>query len=250
MASAPSPREKHGLFLLYSPKGDPSSGAEDVHVEYVASLESSVSTLNVGSIVAIHGLGGHAFQTWTDTDGHLWLRDSLPRHIPQARIMTYGYDSAVVFARSRMGVGDFALDLLTRLRLARMQPSEQTRPFIVICHSLGGVVFKEMLIQATLSAEQHGPIANYIKGAVFLGTPHRGSRSASHAQLISRIINIATLGRGVRTELVRTLEISSSELETISRHAVQLLAKFPIVSFYEQRPLGPGLVRTIIVTGP
>jgi hypothetical protein len=194
--------------------------------------------------VAIHGLGGHAFHTWTDEDGHLWLRDSLPRHIPQARIMTYGYDSAVVFSKSKMGVSDFALDLLTRLRLARMKPHEQTRPFIAICHSLGGVVFKEMLIQATLNEEQHGPIAQHIKGVVFLGTPHRGSRSASHAQLISRVINVATLGRGVRTELLKTLEISSSELEAISRYAVQLLTKFPIVSFYERKPLGLGLVRS------
>jgi hypothetical protein len=100
-----------------------------------------------------------------------------------------------------------------------------------------------MLIQATLNAEQHGPIAQHIKGAVFLGTPHRGSRSASHAQLISRIINVATVGRGVRTELLRTLKISSGELEAISRYAVQLLTKFPIVSFYERKPLGFGLVR-------
>ncbi|KAH6627231.1 hypothetical protein B0J18DRAFT_163893 [Chaetomium sp. MPI-SDFR-AT-0129] len=156
--------------------------------------------------------------------------------------MTYGYDSAVVFAKSKMGVSDFAADLLNRLRLARMQRHEQSRPFIAICHSLGGVVFKEMLIQATLNSEEHANIAQHIKGVVFLGTPHRGSRSASHAQLISRIINMASLGRGVRTELLRTLEISSGELETISRHAVQLLSKFPIVSFYERKPLGPSLV--------
>ena len=138
--------------------------------------------------------------------------------------------------------------LLTRLRLARMKPQEQIRRFIFICHSLGGVVFKEMLILATLNAEQHGPIAQHVKGAVFLGTPHRGSRSASYAQLASRILNIATLGRGVRAELLRTLEISSSELETISRHAVQLLKRFPIVSFYERKPLGPSLVRLIDIT--
>ncbi len=164
--------------------------------------------------------------------------------------MTYGYDSSVIFAKSKMGVSDFALDLLTRLRLARMKPEEQIRPFIFICHSLGGVVFKEMLIQATLNSEQHGPMAQHVKGAIFLGTPHRGSRSASYAQLASRILNIATLGRGVRAELLRTLEISSSELEIISRHAVQLLGRFPIVSFYERKPLGPSLVRSIAVPLP
>jgi len=53
-----------------------------------------MNTDNISSIIALHGLGGDAFKTWTDKQGHLWLRDSLPGHIPDARIMTFGYDSA------------------------------------------------------------------------------------------------------------------------------------------------------------
>jgi hypothetical protein len=192
--------------------------------------------------VAIHGLGGHAFNTWTDKDGHLWLRDSLPIHIPQARVMTFGYDSAVIFAKSKMGINDFAVDLLTRLRLARQQPQELSRPIVFICHSLGGVVFKEALIQAALQGDQYDAIAKRISGVVFMGTPHRGSRSASQARNLSRIINVVTLGSAVRSELLQTLQVSSTDLETISRHAAQLLKTVSIVSFYETKPLGPSVV--------
>ena len=72
------------------------------------------------SIVAVHGLGGHALATWThDSTGKLWLRDFLPRTIPNARIMTFGYDSRVVGSRSVIGMMENANSLLTQLSLLR-----------------------------------------------------------------------------------------------------------------------------------
>lgn len=46
------------------------------------------------SIVAVHGLGGDSYATWT-TEKTLWLRDLLPksRKFNNARIMTFGYDA-------------------------------------------------------------------------------------------------------------------------------------------------------------
>ena len=52
------------------------------------------------SVIAITGLGGHAFGAWQSRisterpiDRPMWLRDFLPREFPNARIMTYGYRS-------------------------------------------------------------------------------------------------------------------------------------------------------------
>ncbi|KAG8841211.1 hypothetical protein FRB91_005240, partial [Serendipita sp. 411] len=44
-------------------------------------------------IIAIHGLDGHREQSWTAEDGTMWLKDLLPGDIPNARILSYGYDA-------------------------------------------------------------------------------------------------------------------------------------------------------------
>ena len=79
------------------------------------------------SIVAIHGLGGDPFKTWTEGD-RLWLRDFVPTTLPQARIMTFGYNSGVAFTGTLSGISDFARQLLESLRRKRgIHGSEVTR---------------------------------------------------------------------------------------------------------------------------
>lgn len=46
------------------------------------------------SIVAVHGVGGDVINTWTHPKSKaFWLKDILPRQIPDARIMTFGYNA-------------------------------------------------------------------------------------------------------------------------------------------------------------
>ena len=72
------------------------------------------------SIIAVHGLGGHAMSTWTHpATGKLWLRDFLPRAMPNARVMTFGYDAKVVDSRSIIGMMENANNLLTQLCIYR-----------------------------------------------------------------------------------------------------------------------------------
>jgi hypothetical protein len=95
-------------------------------------------------IVAIHGLNGHYINTWQSTSGRvLWLKDLLPDQIPQARIMSYGYDSSVAFSKSTEDISTFADDLLEML-MSRRRSEEKKRPLIFICHSLGGIVVKKV----------------------------------------------------------------------------------------------------------
>lgn len=46
----------------------------------------------------------------------MWLETLLPKAIPEARIMSFGYNSGVAFSVSVSKIEDFATDLLVRLK--------------------------------------------------------------------------------------------------------------------------------------
>jgi hypothetical protein len=110
-------------------------------------------------IIAIHGLNGHYNKTWQSKtpfgDDVNWLRDFLPQQMPNARIMSYGYNSTVLFSKSVADIGTFAGQLLEDLRSHRRAQETTspilTRPIIFICHSLGGIVFKKASLLTILS---------------------------------------------------------------------------------------------------
>ena len=101
------------------------------------------------SIVAVHGLSGDSFSTWIHKEtGQLWLRDFLPHStkFSNARILTFGYDSRAFispFEKATTGrVFTFAEELLGALSDKRTQA--RGRPIILVGHSLGGIVIKNV----------------------------------------------------------------------------------------------------------
>ncbi|KAH7024721.1 ankyrin repeat-containing domain protein [Microdochium trichocladiopsis] len=222
MERLPLHREPHGLFVLH----ESGQGRQSCKID----------------IVALHGLGGDAFRTWSDSAGHLWLRDSLPKLIPESRIMSYGYDSAAVFSNSQLTLEGFPLGLLSSLESKRQDADVASRPIVFICHSLGGLLFKQVLITATLSGAEYSDIAKSIRGVVFMGTPHRGSTAANFAGFFSKLISIPTLSHTVGSDLLATLKTNSPTLEQITRQSKHRLASLSIISFFEQKPMGSSLV--------
>lgn len=98
--------QKYGLFLL-CPLLPPSEYAQ-VGEPYLV------------DVVAVHGITGNAFDTWTDPNGSLWLRDFLPSELPGIRVFSFGYPAEVVFS---LGTGD--LDVYSRSLLEALK--EQRR---------------------------------------------------------------------------------------------------------------------------
>ena len=77
------------------------------------------STEITADVVAITGLDGHAYGSWSGGDPkQMWLRDFLSKDLPKCRVMTYGYNSKL----SNPGlhtIADFGRGLRKELLRAR-----------------------------------------------------------------------------------------------------------------------------------
>lgn len=132
--------------LLSSSSTTPSKFTEDSNIGLKILVNQPADRLDCVDIVALHGLNGHRDLTWTDrSTGLNWLshENCLSKDIPNARILTFGYNSKTYFSRSKSNVQDFASELLAAISTRRQAAIERKRPLIFICHSLGGLVFKQ-----------------------------------------------------------------------------------------------------------
>ncbi|KZL70980.1 ankyrin repeat protein [Colletotrichum tofieldiae] len=221
--------ERYGLILVASSPANPT-----------ASRSYPVD------IVAIHGLNGDAFTTWTHTNGTLWIKDLLPQFLPGCRVFTYGYPSQLVFNSSFARVQEYARVLLSSLRDVQEDMTQNARPVIFLCHSLGGIVCKQALVFAHEDGHLFAKLLQSIGGIVFLGTPHRGSAIATFASVVGRIINtsMATASVGmrpgpIRTDLLEQLHHDSEALQEVSLAVRNRLRDMRVVSFYETEPTPP-----------
>ncbi|KAK8130582.1 hypothetical protein PG999_002962 [Apiospora kogelbergensis] len=216
-AEGPDPGDLFGLFQLWPLK-------EDAHDVGQTKLD----------IIAVHGLNGKAFKTWTEKD-KMWLADFLPVDIPYARIFTYGYNSGVAFTGSASRIDDYSRTLLERLMAKRRQFSPlEKRPLIFVCHSLGGVVVKRALVMAHERSQRYESITKDTVGIMFLGTPHRGSDGAFWAKLFGNLANTLTLG-AIRTQLLEDLKRKSDILGAVCSQFVERSQSLHrIFSIYER----------------
>ncbi|OJZ87092.1 hypothetical protein ASPFODRAFT_205968 [Aspergillus luchuensis CBS 106.47] len=202
--------------------------------EYYLRILSAGADPNI-DIVAVHGLNpkskkNHAEKTW-ESNGKLWLRDFLPQQLPRARIFLFSYNSKVAIQSSAAGVREQAHVLLDRLRLEREKCEH--RPLLFIAHSLGGIVVKEALVQAKLSAT-YGSICTSTFGIVFFGTPHRGTHLARVGGVAAKFVR-ALLGTASNT-LLKALSKGSLYALELSANFDKLLENYKYLSFYETLP--------------
>jgi triacylglycerol esterase/lipase EstA (alpha/beta hydrolase family) len=142
------------------------------------------TTAPVADVVFIHGMGGNADGTWRHVDS--WWPNWIAEDAEHVAVWSLDYDAEPsAWLGSAMPLSDRAGNILTRFEADDLGK----RPLILICHSLGGLVAKQML----RSAEGHGEaawqrIGENVAGIVFLATPHTGSRLADYLGGLARII--------------------------------------------------------------
>src|SRR5271170_4028519 len=136
--------------------------------------------------------------------------------IPNARIMSWGYDANTHSTKelSAMYLYDHAQKLVSDLSLHRQIDKTDTRPIIFVAHSLGGIVLKSALIHSDSTRSKHLYHHKSIKtstyGIVFMGTPHQGGEGVAWGK---RLVYVASIFAKTNDKLLNVLERDSEILQ-------------------------------------
>lgn len=154
----------------------------EVRLHYVAGDENAAV-----DVVFFHGLGGHHETTWTDDQSFSWPHE-LANEAAGVRVWTLEYPARrwCWTERGKKAVGD--IQHIARLARAEMASKQSDglmqggKPCIWVCHSLGGLIAKRLLVDNQNCSHGGDKIDDgSVQGIMFLGTPHRGSDFADWA---------------------------------------------------------------------
>ncbi|KAM0138754.1 hypothetical protein ACHAO1_003353 [Botrytis cinerea] len=247
-ATVTFPEEDYGFPTEQLPKVilDRQSRSDVPQIQYDADFLNFTTLYNANSeglqadvdIVAVVGLGTHAFGTFRSTtpgSHEMWLRDFLPKDIPNTRILLYGYPSTVSGGQSMEKVEDIAITFLNRLTLLRRNTSTRNRPIIFIGQSLGGLIVQESLL---IAADSRDPYEREMFGSwhglVGFGIPIAGLNNPSLIEAVKSQPNKILIGQLCRDrengtpssyliELKHRFESCCKRKERSSSHAPEVL---------------------------
>ncbi|CAJ2508890.1 Uu.00g139160.m01.CDS01 [Anthostomella pinea] len=152
----------------------------------------------------------------SERPGHVyWPRDLVPHIVPEARVLTFGYDTHIRHSLSSPNSAnrliDHANDFLSALEACRRDP---TRPLIFVAHSLGGLLVKDTL-RLSKGYAQHQPDRSLVyestTNLLFFGTPHAGADPLNSTfRALTNLLQV--LGLRVNHEIVQTLMPAAERL--------------------------------------
>lgn len=75
----------------------------------------------ISSIIAVTGLGGHAYGSWRSKEEprEMWLRDYFAERFPRCRTLIYGYNSRLENDNGFHEIEDYASGLLEAIAAVR-----------------------------------------------------------------------------------------------------------------------------------
>ncbi|PYD10390.1 MULTISPECIES: alpha/beta fold hydrolase [Pseudomonas syringae group] len=143
-------------------------------------------------VIFVHGLGGEALHTWMhNPKDHTTLWPSWIGEDVGCNVWVAGYGASLSgWSDSAMHLADLGEALFSALQV---EQDLKGRRFVLVGHSLGGLVIKSGMTQAqVLGDPQRVTLLERVAGVVFVGTPHQGASLASIAQGLRLLLRTNT----------------------------------------------------------
>ncbi|TSR99417.1 Protein SERAC1 [Bagarius yarrelli] len=229
---------------------------------YVLHPQSRTSQPIKADILFVHGLLGAAFKTWRQKDFDLteveksaevhedytecWPKSWLAADCPNLRILSVEYDTHLSDWRAkcpaenqRKSLAYRSRELLKKLKAAGVGD----RPVVWVAHSMGGLLVKKMLLDASKDPELSALVRN-TKGALFYSVPHHGTFMAEYS-LNVRYLLFPSIE-------VRELCKDSPALQDLNENFLNIAKdrEFKILSFAETLPTAVGPMMNVLVVPP
>lgn len=154
-----------------------------------------------------------------------WPKDLLSEDLPNARIISWGYEAAVIRPARVVSIANLtqhAQKLCTEIANLR-QEDESERPIIFISHSMGGVLTKKALLHSTDSnPPEIAAIVKNTSGIMFMGTPHFGSQKADIGAFLVALLSAFHQSNST---FLKDLEKENPNLQELERRFNMLLTK-------------------------
>ncbi|KAG9484010.1 hypothetical protein GDO78_009752 [Eleutherodactylus coqui] len=218
---------------------------------YVLHPQHRTSQLIKADILFVHGLLGAAFKTWRqqDRDQRLdestaqeenytecWPKDWLAVDCPTLRIISVEYDTHLSDwnvkcpeDNHRKSMAYRSSELLNKLKMAGVGK----RPIIWVSHSMGGLLVKKMLVNASRDEDMQDFVKN-TRGIAFYSVPHHGSRLAEYS-VNARLLLFPSIE-------VKELSKDSPALKELNDEFLEFAKSkdFKVISFAETLPTQVG----------
>jgi hypothetical protein len=183
-----------------------------------------------GHVFFIHGFSGHSLNTWIAKHAVEGWPQWLSREFPRLAIWSIKYQTSVGGGwGGNMSLRERAIQLFEEMDGINLLNGQ---PKLFICHSLGGLVIKQILKTASEEYEPQGRGDEFIgsvKGIIFLGTPHKGSRWANLLQ--------GFIGFFTKSKALKDLKANNEVLKSLYQWFRIHNQKWVVKSFYETKRL-------------
>ncbi|XP_066591524.1 protein SERAC1 isoform X2 [Prorops nasuta] len=161
-----------------------------------------------------------------------WPKDWLPIDHPYIRVLGINYETNLSMwspfcpiESTKSTLHERSNEYATKLLMAGIGK----KPIIWVCHSMGGLLVKKMLVEEWRSGDSHN-ICKNTRSILFYSTPHKGSRVAALRQMTQMLIWPSIEVQELREESPKLLELHQDFLKMLEDYPME------IVSFSETKP--------------